>query len=151
MILHLRRAFASRQALPACGVAAVCLLPAAALAQEAAPEGLQEVVVTAQKRTQNLQDVGISIAAFSEDQLKNMGVSSVDQLGYAVPGVNIFQFGQQTTTTITIRGVSQNDFSDQNEAPVAVYQDGAYNSFIGGAGFNLFDVERVEVLRGPQG
>jgi len=151
MGLHLRRAFVYRQALPACGVAAACLLPLAALAQEAAPEGLQEIVVTAQKREQNLQDVGISIAAFSQDQLKNMGVTAVDQLGYAVPGVSIFQFGQQTTTTITIRGVSQNDFSDQNEAPVAVYQDGAYNSFIGGAGFNLFDVARVEVLRGPQG
>src|SRR6185312_14229208 len=130
MGLHLRRAFVYRQALPACGVAAACLLPLAALAQEAAPEGLQEIVVTAQKREQNLQDVGISIAAFSQDQLKNMGVTAVDQLGYAVPGVSIFQFGQQTTTTITIRGVSQNDFADQNEAPVAVYQDGAYNSFI---------------------
>src|SRR5689334_7025983 len=98
MILHFRRAFATRQAPTACAMAAACLMPLATLAQEAAPEGLQEVVVTAQKREQNLQDVGIAIAAFSQDQLKNMGVTSVDQLGYAVPGVNIFQFGQQTTT-----------------------------------------------------
>jgi iron complex outermembrane receptor protein len=151
MSLHFRRTMTYQRVLPACGVAAVCLAPLTALAQDAQSDSLQEVVVTAQKREQNLQDVGISIAAFSQDQLKDMGVSSVDQLGYAVPGVNIFQFGQQTTTTITIRGVSQNDFSDQNEAPVAVYQDGAYNSFIGGAGMNLFDVDRVEVLRGPQG
>ena len=151
MSLHLQQTGAWRQMVPLCGIATLCLAPLTALAQDTQPETLQEIVVTAQKRAQNLQDVGISIAAFSQDQLKDMGVTSVDQLGYTVPGVNIFQFGQQTTTTITIRGVSQNDFSDQNEAPVAVYQDGAYNSFIGGAGFNLFDVERVEVLRGPQG
>src|SRR5690348_3596255 len=119
MSLHFRRTVTFQRVLPACGVAAVCLAPLTTLAQDAQPETLQEIVVTAQKREQNLQDVGISIAAFSQDQLKDMGVSSVDQLGYAVPGVSIFQFGQQTTTTITIRGVSQNDFSDQNEAPVA--------------------------------
>ena len=125
----------------------VCLLPLCAFADDQ----LEEVTVTAQKREQNLQDVGISIAAFSQESLKNMGVTSVAQLGSMVPGVNIFQFGQDATTTITIRGVSQNDFADHNEAPVAVYQDGAYNSFIGGAGLTLFDVDRVEILRGPQG
>ena len=112
---------------------------------------LQEVVVTAQRREENLQDVPISVAALSGDQLKQAGVTAIDQLGATVPGVDIFQFGQQATTTITVRGVSQNDFADQNEAPVAVYEDGAYNSFIGGAGVNLFDINRVEVLRGPQG
>jgi len=112
---------------------------------------LEEIVVTAQKREQNLQDVGISIAAFGGDQLKDMGITTTDQIAGMVPGVQIFQFGQQATTTISIRGVSQNDFADHNEAPVAVYQDGAYNSFIGGAGLALFDVERVEILRGPQG
>ncbi len=114
-------------------------------------QALEEIVVTAQKRAQNLQDVGISMAAFSQDELKNIGVTSLDQLGSLVPGVQIFQFGQEATTTITVRGVSQNDFADHNEAPIAVYQDGAYNSFIGGAGFALFDVDRVEILRGPQG
>src|SRR5579872_1279919 len=136
-----------RRLLPRIAYCTVGLTPIGAFAQEV----LQEIVVTAQKREQNLQDVGISIAAFSEDQLKDMGVGSVDQIGSLVPGVQIFQFGQEATTTITIRGVSQNDFADHNEAPVAVYQDGAYNSFIGGAGFALFDVDRIEILRGPQG
>jgi iron complex outermembrane receptor protein len=137
-----------RYRLPFCasGVA-LCLIPLSVLADDQ----LQEITVTAQKREQNLQDVGISIAAFSQDDLKDLGVTSVAQLGSMVPGVNIFQFGQDATTTITIRGVSQNDFADHNEAPVAVYQDGAYNSFIGGAGLTLFDVDRVEILRGPQG
>lgn len=142
--------FQRRQLLQACGAVA-SLVPLAATAQEVSQGVLQEVVVTAQKREQNLQDVGISMAALSANDLKSMGVSSVDQLGSSVPGVMIFQFGEEATTTITIRGVSQNDFADHNEAPVAVYQDGAYNSFIGGAGFTLFDVDRIEILRGPQG
>lgn len=130
----------------AAGAVSMC-----AVAQETTQDGLQEIVVTAQKRSENLQDVPISISAFSGDQLRSEGVTSLDQIGAMVPGVDIFQFGQQATTTITVRGVSQNDFADQNEAPVAVYEDGAYNSFIGGAGFNLYDVDRVEILRGPQG
>lgn len=142
--------FQRRPLLRVCGAVA-SLVPVVATAQEVSPGVLQEVVVTAQKREQNLQDVGISVAALSANDLKNMGVSSVDQLGSSVPGVMIFQFGEEATTTITIRGVSQNDFADHNEAPVAVYQDGAYNSFIGGAGFTLYDVDRIEILRGPQG
>jgi iron complex outermembrane receptor protein len=142
--------FQGRSLLQVCGAVA-SLVPVGAIAQEVSQGVLQEVVVTAQKREQNLQDVGISVAALSADDLKSMGVSSVDQLGSSVPGVMIFQFGEEATTTITIRGVSQNDFADHNEAPVAVYQDGAYNSFIGGAGFTLFDVDRIEILRGPQG
>src|SRR6185436_18754245 len=136
---------------PRLSLCASCLALALTPLAASADDQLQEVTVTAQKREQNLQDVGISIAAFSQESLKNMGVTSVAQLGSMVPGVNIFQFGQDATTTITIRGVSQNDFADHNEAPVAVYQDGAYNSFIGGAGLAFFDVDRVEILRGPQG
>lgn len=138
--------------LPVCGIAA-SLAPIAASAQDKSGSvaTLQEVIVTAQRRQQNIQDVPISVSALSGKQLENEGVASTSDLGYKVPGVNIFQFGQNATTTVTVRGVSQNDFTDHNEAPIAVYEDGAYNSFIGGAGFNLFDVERVEALRGPQG
>jgi iron complex outermembrane receptor protein len=142
--------FHTRSLTQLCGAVA-SLVPLGAIAQEVEQGVLQEVVVTAQKREQNLQDIGISVAALSADDLKSMGVTSVEQLGSSVPGVMIFQFGEEATTTITIRGVSQNDFADHNEAPVAVYQDGAYNSFIGGAGFTLFDVDRIEILRGPQG
>ncbi|MBS0393150.1 MAG: TonB-dependent receptor plug domain-containing protein, partial [Proteobacteria bacterium] len=100
----------------AIAVAILVVSPLQATAQEV----IEEIVVTAQKREQNLQDVGISVAAYSGNQLQNLGVFSLDQLGALVPGVKIFQFGQQATTTITIRGVSQNDFADHNEAPVAV-------------------------------
>ena len=112
---------------------------------------LAEVVVTAQKREQNIQDVGISITALSGAQLTRLGIRDTDALSSMTPGLFVSSLGSQGVSTFTLRGVSQNDFADQNEAPVAVYFDGAYNSFIGGVGASMFDVERVEVLRGPQG
>lgn len=131
--------------------AALAVLPVPAQAQAAAGAGkIEEVVVTAQKREQNAQDVGIAITAISGDQLAARGITSTDAL-VGVPGVYISSFNSDTTTTLTIRGVNQNDFGDQEEPPNAVYVDGAYVSFIGGAGFSMFDVERIEVLRGPQG
>lgn len=117
----------------------------------ASAQALEEIVVTAQKREQNIQDVGISITALTGNQLGQLGISNSEDLMNVVPGLVIGSFGSQATTTPTIRGVSQNDFADHEEPPVALYVDGAYNSFIGGAGFNMFDVQRVEVLRGPQG
>jgi len=112
---------------------------------------LEEIVVTAQKREQSVADVGISITAFSGDQLKELGMTSTAQLGMHTPGMLVTDYGGGTTTAFTIRGSSQLDFADHQEAPVAVYLDGAYNSYLGGVGFNLFDLERIEVLRGPQG
>jgi iron complex outermembrane receptor protein len=118
---------------------------------QAADTSLEEIVVTAQKREQNIQDVGISITALSGAQLAALGIQSTDAIADMTPGVFIASAVSQQLTIFTIRGVSQNDFSDQNEAPNAVYFDGAYNSFIGSVGTAMFDVDRVEVLRGPQG
>lgn len=112
---------------------------------------ISEIIVTAQKREQNIQDVGIAITALGGEQLARAGIADSDTLAGMVPGLQVTNFGSQGISIFTIRGVNQNDFSDQNEAPNAMYVDGAYRSFIGAAGFTLFDVERVEVLRGPQG
>jgi iron complex outermembrane receptor protein len=121
-----------------------------AVTQEEAEEGAA-IVVTAQKRTQNIQDVPISITALGANDLAQRGTLDTDTLSAAVPSLQISNLGAQGIAIFTIRGVSQNDFSDQNEAPNAIYVDGAYRSFIGAAGFTMFDVDRVEVLRGPQG
>ena len=128
----------------------VILSGASAYAQ---PSGvLEEIIVTAQKRDQNLQDVGISISAFSADQLRDAGITSTDELDRMAPNVLIRNGAAgPTITEFSIRGVSQNDFGDHNEAPVAVYVDGAYVSYYGGLSFGMFDIERVEILRGPQG
>ena len=112
---------------------------------------LEEVVVTAQKREQSLSDVGISVTAFSGEQMKALGISSTQDIDNQTPGLIVTDFGGGTTTVFTMRGAGQLDFNDQQEGPVAVYIDGAYNSYLAGVGFNFYDLERVEVLRGSQG
>ena len=118
---------------------------------QVAAQVLEEITVTAQKREQDLSDVGISITALSGKQLKDLGLTNTAQLDDQVPGLMITDYGSGVTTQYTIRGSSQLDFADHHEPPVAVYMDGAYNSYVAGVGYHFFDVERVEVLRGPQG
>jgi iron complex outermembrane receptor protein len=112
---------------------------------------LEEITVTAQKREQDLSDVGISITAMSGNQLRNLGFDNTTEFDDMVPGLLVTDYGNGVTTQFTVRGSSQLDFADHHEAPVAVYLDGAYNSYVAGVGANFFDVERIEVLRGPQG
>ena len=111
---------------------------------------LEEVVVTAQKREENLQDVGISITAFSGNQLQDLGMTRAVDIAQQVPGMQIQTF-TPAFTVINLRGISQNNFQDNLEAPVAVYIDGAYIPSMNAINGQLFDMERVEVLRGPQG
>ncbi len=109
---------------------------------------LEEITVTAQKREQSLQDVGISIAAFSGEQLEKMGVTNTVDIVYQVPGLQLFTYNPGNIY-FNLRGVSQNTFLDSVEAPIAVYIDDAYMSSTNGLGQQAYDLERVEVLRGP--
>ncbi len=111
---------------------------------------LEEIVVTAQKREQSLQDVPISVSAFSGNQLKNLGVTNTTEITQQIPGMQL-QTWTPAFTIINLRGISQNNFQDNLEAPVAMYVDGAYIASMNAVNGQLFDVERVEVLRGPQG
>ncbi len=121
------------------------------LAAEAADTGrLAEVIVTAQRREQNLQEVGTSVSAFDSNTLESLGLKDVTDIAGQVPGLQFNQYGA-TVTIYNLRGVSQNDFSDHQEAPVAVYADDAYIASTGALAGTLFDLQRVEVLRGPQG
>ena len=115
-----------------------------------ASELLEEVVVTAQKREQSLQDVGISVTAFSGDQMSALGFTDTVDIALQTPGLSVQAFNP-TFTYLNIRGISQNDFGDHLEAPVAFYSDEAYISAMSGANVSMFDIERAEVLRGPQG
>jgi iron complex outermembrane recepter protein len=124
---------------------------AASLAADAGDEDrLAEVVVTAQRREQNLQDVGTSVTAFDAHTLEQLGFKDVTDVAGQVPGLQYNQYGA-TVTIYNLRGVSQNDFSDHQEAPIAVYADDAYIGSTGALAGSLFDLQRVEVLRGPQG
>ncbi len=111
---------------------------------------LEEITVTAQKREQNLQDVGISVSAFSGDQIAALGMTNTTEIIQQVPGLDMISFSPNLTA-LNIRGVSQNNFTDNLEGPVAVYIDDAYIASMNGIHAQMFDMERVEVLRGPQG
>ena len=113
---------------------------------------LERIEVTAQKRTQSVQEVGIAITAVSGEQMEQLGWDGAEDVVTQTPGVTLVQPNGPSSFYINIRGVAQNDFSgDNQESPVAVYVDDVYVASPSGAGFQLFDFERVEVLRGPQG
>lgn len=112
---------------------------------------LEEIIVTAQKREQNIQDVGISITAFTGDQMRALGMKDSFDIASFTPGVHLSGNLAGQNTQFTIRGVTQNDFNDIIEAPTAVYLDEAYIPIAQAQSFALLDIERVEILKGPQG
>ena len=112
---------------------------------------LEEVMVTATKREQSSQDVGIAITAFTGDQMEKLGFENAQQVTAMAPGVHTIQPNGEANYAIAIRGVANSDFTTNVESPVALYVDEVYISQMSGAGFMLFDMERVEILRGPQG
>lgn len=142
----------------ACGVAMAAFAAAApGLAQEAATDAVPaavedgDIIVTAQKRAQSLQDVGITISAFSGEDLSVAGVSDAVGLATITPALSLAGSYSGQSLTFAIRGVTQQDFSGHAEAPTAIYADDAYLAYNNAAGVGLFDIERVEVLKGPQG
>ncbi|PCI46073.1 MAG: TonB-dependent receptor [Alphaproteobacteria bacterium] len=116
-----------------------------------AVDTLEEITVTAQKRQQNLQDVGMAISAFSGGMLDRMGITQSSEVADLVPGVHISGNLAGQNTQFTIRGVTQNDFNDIVESPNAVYLDEGYIAIAQGQSFATFDIDRVEILKGPQG
>lgn len=111
---------------------------------------IEQIQVTANKRSQNMQDVGVSVTAFSGDQMKALGVTNTTEITQQIPGLQVNAWSP-TITTFNLRGISQNNFTDNLEAPVAVYTDNVYIGSMNAISGQLFDVNRVEVLRGPQG
>jgi iron complex outermembrane receptor protein len=111
----------------------------------------EEVVVTAQKREENLSDVPIAITAFTGEQLDALGLDSSVELIDFTPGVSLAGDIGGQRAIFNIRGVVQNDYADIAEAPVAVYVDGGYLASTQAQTFGLFDIDRMEILKGPQG
>jgi len=109
-----------------------------------------EMTVTAQKREQDVQEVAISIASFTGNQMEVLGVEDSFDIALFVPNVNISGNIAGQNTQFSIRGVTQNDFNDIIEAPVAVYLDEGYIPIAQGQTFAVYDIERVEILKGPQ-
>lgn len=115
-------------------------------------DGLEEIVVTAQKRSENVQDVPIAISAISSDYLESRDITSIDQLGSVAPNVKIERSpSNKTISQISIRGSVTINPSVLFEPAVGLYVDGVYIAKAQGSIFDIADLERVEVLRGPQG
>ncbi len=123
---------------------------------EAAPEGgIAEIVVTAQKRAENVQDVPIAISAFTAGALQERAVTSVAALSNLAPNVTLDAgtpfSGSTAVLSAYIRGIGANDFAFNIDPGVGIYLDGVYLARSVGANQDLPDVERIEVLKGPQG
>lgn len=111
-----------------------------------------DIVVTAQRSEQNIREVPLSITALSGDELAQRGITSMLGLRGAAPNLYIEKaLGGATTTSIYMRGLGQINPSFFFDAPVAIYADDVYYARAAGALVDLYDIERVEVLRGPQG
>lgn len=121
--------------------------PPAALAQNV----LEEVIVTANRRAEALTDAPISVTAITGDELQQRGVLDSLGLGDAVPNLTIGTEGARDATYIAIRGVSQNERRNTDDATTPMFMDGANIPRMSGVAAYFYDVERIEVLRGPQG
>jgi iron complex outermembrane receptor protein len=129
--------------------------PPPALADDNTGAQLAEVVVTAQKRAENIQDVPIAITAYSESDLRSKGITDIHGLSRLTPNVNLDAgapfSGSNSVLSASIRGIGQDDFAFNLDPAVGVYVDGVYYARTVGANQNLLDVERIEILKGPQG
>ncbi len=133
------------------------LLPWAACAQSTTPPpqaspdttGLAEIIVTAQRRAENLQDVPIAVTAITADSLKNSGVSATNDLPQIVPSVQMTRSGP--SGLFFVRGVGTTNAAAGEESANAVYVDGVYLGDLSQAINNFNNIARVEVLKGPQG
>jgi iron complex outermembrane receptor protein len=109
-------------------------------------------MVTAQRREQSVNEIGISITAKSGEQLRASGVKSSKDIVRIAPGVMLDSVASSgITSNLTIRGISQSDYSSNQESPNSIFIDEVYVASSAAAAFPLYDLDRVEILRGPQG
>ncbi|OCC24486.1 TonB-dependent receptor [Croceicoccus estronivorus] len=135
------------------GVSAVALTwGGTAAAQEGGDSGLQEIVVTAQKRSENLQDTPLAVSALTAETLESRRIADISDISAAAPNLTTTVTPSSTTNiTVHIRGIGESDPVLTVDSPVGIYVDGVVIGRTAGAVFDLVDLERVEVLRGPQG
>ncbi|HKX98778.1 MAG TPA: TonB-dependent receptor [Steroidobacteraceae bacterium] len=139
-------------ALLAGAVQAVCLgAVQAAVAQETTV--FEPVIVTAQKREQNIYEVPVAISAFTAETMERQGINDLTDIGKFVPNLNVTGFSAGHTSSVNpfIRGIGLQDHLITTDPGVGVYVDGVYLGRQVGQNWSLANIERVEVLRGPQG
>lgn len=116
---------------------------------------LEEIIVTAQRRAESLQDTPISVTAFTSADLQNKGISDISEIADFTPNMmfdtTAIISGSSSAAVIFIRGIGQSNFQVTNDPGVGTYVDGVYVSSAIGGVLDVIDVENIEVLRGPQG
>src|SRR5690606_19009692 len=151
---HMKHRIGKRTAVGTLSALAAAVAAQPALAQqESGASNLEEIVVTARFREENLQETPIAITAITAQEIEARSFTTTAQIGYTVPNA-YFQKAQAAfgnSMVAYIRGVGQNDFNFAFEPGVSMYIDDVYHATVMGSMFDLLDLERVEVLRGPQG
>ena len=135
---------------------ALALMPCAAYAQDAAeapPEqgGFGDIIVTANKRAENVQDVAIPVTALNEEMIERKFSRDLFDLGSIAPNLIVDPILGNGTAAISIRGIQLNDVEKSFDPPVGVFLDGVYLASTTGALLTIYDAATIEVLRGPQG
>ncbi|NQE61366.1 TonB-dependent receptor [Caulobacter sp. RHG1] len=148
--------FPGRRALLAPALLLGASLPALAWAADAPPEAagaaqIDQIVVTAQRRAENLQKVPVAITVISGEDLEKRQTFSAEQLVQQVPSLTFRKGTTNVNSSLNIRGIGTTSFSSGSEPAVSTVVDGVVYARSGQAFFDFFDVERIEVLRGPQG
>lgn len=133
--------------------APVCLSTSAFAQQDTGEPIFEEITVTATKRAQSIYEVPIAVSAFEGDKLAQQGIVDIVDVGKFVPNLNITQFsaGHVSSSNPFIRGIGLQDHLITTDPGVSVYVDGVYLGRQVGQNWNLTNIERIEVLRGPQG
>lgn len=147
------------RALLVTSVALLASTSTAALAQEASSAdsagtdgaAIGEIIVTAAKRSENVQNVPISVSAISGDAISKSRVTQIDDIVTKTPNLQLTATAGENVPIFSLRGVSMSDYSLNQASPVATYFDEVYKGNPALLGVAMFDLERVEVLRGPQG
>ncbi len=139
--------------LGAAAAVAGCLTSASARAQAPAEQSdaIETIVVTAEKRSESLQSVPVSVTALTGAQLEHVKFDSPSDLVTQVPNLQVNGIVGEGSPLFSLRGVSMFDYSLNQSSPVASYIDEVYKGNFTLFGVELYDLERVEVLRGPQG
>lgn len=155
--LFLKKHLANRhlEACALCSCLSAAFLPqaiAATAQNQQRADNIQEVIVTAEKRAENQQEIPISLAAFGEQKLEQLGIANIGDIGSKVPNFRTTAFPYSPSTIrLFMRGVGSNETQITQDPSVGVYVNGIYIARSAGLSMDLADLERVEVLRGPQG
>jgi len=136
-------AFACAYVITTCSITSI-------YAEESSFAGIEEVIVTAQKRESTLQDTPVAVSAVSGEGLKDKGIAEIQDLELAVPSLDVTQSATSSQQVFSIRGLGTSGFNAGLEPSVGVFIDGVYRSRAASAIGDFISVERVEVLRGPQ-